>query len=97
MTTPVTPAVTMPTLAQVMHMSRQAAKLSGHASQRVNLVNQTMGQLQQLASLGQGAAARTTPEEVSCRIFSIPIPRPRSHAGTMPGGTNPLCASPQFK
>jgi hypothetical protein len=56
--TPSTPS--MPSMAQLAQMSGQAAKLSGHASQHMNLVNQTMGQIQQLAQMaqqGQGAAA----------------------------------------
>jgi hypothetical protein len=55
-----TPASTMPTLAQLTAMSGQAAKISGHLSQHVNLFNQGMGQIQQIASMaqqGQGAAA----------------------------------------
>ena len=52
-TTPATPAFTMPRLTQLMQMSAQA-------SQPMNLVNQMIGQVQQLASMaqqGQGAAA----------------------------------------
>jgi hypothetical protein len=59
-TTPATPTATTPTLAQLTQMSGQAAKLSGHVSQHANLVNQAMGQIQQLAQMaqqGQGAAA----------------------------------------
>lgn len=58
--TPSTPAVTMPTLAQVSAMSGQAAKISGQLSQPAQLVNQAVGQLQQMiqsAQQGQGAAA----------------------------------------
>jgi hypothetical protein len=61
--TPATQALTTPTLAQLMHMSGEAAKLSGHAFQHMGLVNQTMGQRQQIASLGQqgqGAAVGFT-------------------------------------
>jgi EspA/EspE family len=57
---PSTPAVTMPTVAQLSAMSGQAAKLSGQVSQPANLVSQAMGQLQQMvqtAQQGQGAAA----------------------------------------
>jgi hypothetical protein len=65
-TTPATPAVTMPTLAQVMQWSGQAAKLSGHASQYMNLVNQGIGQLQQMASMAQrGQAGAASAEEVA--------------------------------
>jgi uncharacterized protein YukE len=54
----------MPTLAELTQMSAQAAKLSGHLSQHLNLVNQSMGQAQQ----GQGAAApaeEPAPEEAT--------------------------------
>lgn len=59
-TTAPTPATTMPTLAQVSAMSGQAAKVSSQLSQPAQLVNQAMGQLQQMiqtAQQGQGAAA----------------------------------------
>lgn len=49
-----------PTMADIVAASSQAAKLSGHVSQHMNLVNQTMGSVQQLASVGQrgqGSAA----------------------------------------
>lgn len=50
-TTP--PTVTPPTLGQISQASGQLAKMSGHLSQHMNLVNQTMGQVQQVASMGQ--------------------------------------------
>ncbi|GBG40942.1 EspA/EspE family type VII secretion system effector [Mycobacterium montefiorense] len=56
-TAPSAPTVTMPTLAQ---LSGQASKLSSQLSQPTSLVNQAMGQLQQMvqtAQQGQGSAA----------------------------------------
>jgi len=57
--TPAAPTVTLPTLGQLGQISGQAAKFSAQGSQHMNLVNQTMGQVQQIASMaqqGQGAA-----------------------------------------
>jgi len=57
-TTP--PVVTPPTLGQIGQASGQLTKMSGALSQPMNLLNQTMGQVQQIAQMGQqgqGAAA----------------------------------------
>ena len=58
--TPPTPAFTPPTLSQINQASGQLAKMSGHVSQPMNLMNQTTGQVQSVAQMGhqgQGAAA----------------------------------------
>ena len=52
------PAFTPPTLSQISRASDQLARASGNASQQMNLVNQTMGQVQQIAQMGQGARSR---------------------------------------
>ncbi|OBA71723.1 hypothetical protein A5641_10450 [Mycobacterium sp. 1554424.7] len=65
----VAPTVRMPTLAEVSAWSGRAATLSGHASQHLNLVNQTMGSVQQITSMSQqtqpasAPAAEETPTE----------------------------------
>jgi hypothetical protein len=71
-TTPGTPASMMPTLAEVMQMSGQAAKLSGHASQYMNLFNQAMGQIQQVASLGQRGQGAAAPAEEAAAEEAAP-------------------------
>lgn len=60
---PGTPAFTLPSLSQINRASGQAAQMSGHLSQHANLVNQTMGQVQQLASMGQQGQAAAAPAE----------------------------------
>ena len=64
---PPVPGYTPPTMADVMAASSQAAKLAGHMSQHMNIVNQTMGSMQQLASMGQQgkgtASGQGTPVE----------------------------------
>ncbi|OBA75536.1 hypothetical protein A5641_04035 [Mycobacterium sp. 1554424.7] len=83
----VAPTVSMPTLAQVSAWSGQAATLSGHASQHVNLVNQTMGSVQQITSLGQqtqpapAPAAGETPTEDGAALEAAP----KDTAGEMDG------------
>ena len=64
---PEVPAFTPPTLAQVTAASSQATKLSGQASQHMNLFNQAMGSVQQLASMGQqgGQGAAPPAEEAA--------------------------------
>ncbi|BBZ46761.1 EspA/EspE family type VII secretion system effector [Mycobacterium parmense] len=57
------PAFTPPTLAQVSAASGQAAKMSGHISQHMNLVNQTMGSVQQVSSMGQQGQQAAAPAE----------------------------------
>ncbi|MEE6178172.1 EspA/EspE family type VII secretion system effector [Mycobacterium sp. 050134] len=47
------PAITMPSLAQVSTMSGQTARISGQLAQHVNLFNQAMGQVQQIAQMAQ--------------------------------------------
>ncbi len=59
MTTP----STMPTLAQVSAMSGQTSKLSGQLSQHANLVNQAVGQMQQLAQMGRQGQGDAAPAE----------------------------------
>jgi len=60
---PAAPAFTPPTLAQVSAASAQTAKMSGHVSQHMNLVNQTMGSVQSLASMGQQGQGAAAPAE----------------------------------
>jgi EspA/EspE family len=62
--TPTTPPFKMPTMTELTAFSKQGAQFSKHISQHMNLVNQTMGSVQQsvqqMASQGQqgqGAAA----------------------------------------
>jgi uncharacterized protein YukE len=70
-TTPSTPSFTVPTLAQLTALSGQATKLSEALSPHTNLVDQMMGQIQQLAQRAQqrqGALAPTeqaAPEEAA--------------------------------
>ncbi|MEE6178173.1 EspA/EspE family type VII secretion system effector [Mycobacterium sp. 050134] len=47
------PTITLPTLAQVSTMSGQSARISGQLAQHVNLFNQAMGQVQQIAQMAQ--------------------------------------------
>ncbi|MEE6178196.1 EspA/EspE family type VII secretion system effector [Mycobacterium sp. 050134] len=47
------PTITLPTLAQVATMSGQSARISGQLAQHVNLFNQAMGQVQQIAQMAQ--------------------------------------------
>lgn len=54
---------TPPTLADLTAMSGQLAKISAHASQHANLVNQMMGQVQQIASMAQQGQGATAPAE----------------------------------
>jgi hypothetical protein len=61
---PAVPAFALPTPAQVTQASSQAASMSGSASQRMNLVNLTMGSVQQLASMGQQGQTTAAPAEV---------------------------------
>jgi uncharacterized protein YukE len=56
-----TPGFTMPTLAQLTAMSGQAAKLSGHVTPHATLVNQAMGQIQQIAQMAQQGQEATAP------------------------------------
>ncbi|AXN43242.1 hypothetical protein NJB1907f44_42420 [Mycobacterium marinum] len=58
---PIASRFTLPTMAQMGSLPGQAATLSGHASQYANLVNQTMGQLQGVASMAQQGPG-TAPE-----------------------------------
>jgi hypothetical protein len=58
--TPPAPVFAPPTLSQISQASGQLAKTSEQASQHMNLANQMMGQVQQVAQMsqqGQGAAA----------------------------------------
>jgi EspA/EspE family len=58
--------VPMPTLAQVAAMSGQVGTLSGYASQPANLVNQAIGQIQQVAPMGkQGQGVGAAAEEAA--------------------------------
>jgi hypothetical protein len=73
---PVTPAFTPPTMAQLTQMSAQMAKFSANLAQPLNVVNQTMGSVQQVVSMAQGqgggapAAAMTqTAAEVPAEPF----------------------------
>lgn len=50
---PSLPGLAMPTMAQATELSGQFARFSGSASQQMNLVNQSMAQAQQFASMGQ--------------------------------------------
>ncbi len=65
--TPSSPVFTPPTMAQLNQMSAQMAKFSSNVAQPLNVVNQTMGSVQQVVSMaqqGQGAgvsAAEMTP------------------------------------
>ncbi|MEE6178171.1 EspA/EspE family type VII secretion system effector [Mycobacterium sp. 050134] len=47
------PAITMPSLAQVSTISGQTARISGQLAQHMNLFNQAMGQVQQIAQMAQ--------------------------------------------
>ena len=51
---PVTPVFTPPTMAQLNQMSAQMAKFSANLAQPLNVVNQTMGSVQQVVSMAQG-------------------------------------------
>lgn len=57
------PKFTLPTLTDITKASAQVAKISGHISQHMNLVNQTMGSVQSLASMGQQGQAAVAPVE----------------------------------
>ncbi|OBA72859.1 hypothetical protein A5641_07310 [Mycobacterium sp. 1554424.7] len=59
----VAPTVSMPTLAEVSAWSGRAATVSGHASQHVNLVNQTMGSVQQRHIREPAGPAGASPAE----------------------------------
>ncbi len=86
-TTPSTPAFTMPTLAQLAQMSGQAAKLTGHASQHMNLFNQAMGQVQQIAQMaqqGQGAAAPAEEAAAEEAALAGAAPAEAALAGAVP-------------
>jgi hypothetical protein len=58
--TAATPVLTIPTSAQVTATSEQAAGLSGNIPQRADLLNQKMGQIQQVASMTQRDKAPRT-------------------------------------
>ncbi|BBZ46762.1 EspA/EspE family type VII secretion system effector [Mycobacterium parmense] len=60
---PAGPGWAMPTLSQVAAVSARGATMSGQMSQHMNLVNQTMGSVQQLATIGQQGAAAAPPAE----------------------------------
>ncbi|ABL04896.1 EspA/EspE family type VII secretion system effector [Mycobacterium ulcerans] len=60
-----TSAFTMPTLAQLMAISGQGAKFSGHVSQHANLANQAMGQVQQVASMAQQGKGTAPAEDTA--------------------------------
>lgn len=61
-----TPAFSPPTLAQISAASAQATKISGNASQHMNLFNQTMGSVQSLAQMGQqGGQGGAKPAEAA--------------------------------
>jgi hypothetical protein len=61
--TPPTLAFTPPTLSQINQASGQHAKMSGHVSQHTNLMNQTTGQVQSVAQLGQQGHGAAAPAE----------------------------------
>ncbi|MGF2944725.1 EspA/EspE family type VII secretion system effector, partial [Mycobacterium sp. Lab-001] len=69
---PAAPIVAMPTLAQMSQLSAQAAKMSGSAAQHMNLVNQTMGSVQQLASTAQQGAGAAAPAEAAAEAEAGP-------------------------
>jgi EspA/EspE family len=61
--TPPTLAFTPPTLSQINQASGQLAKMSGHVSQHMNLMNQTTGQVQSVAQMGQQGQGAAAPAE----------------------------------
>jgi EspA/EspE family len=63
--TPPTLAFTPPTLSQISQASGQRATASGHASQHINLMNQTTGQVQSVAQMGQQGQGAAAPAEKS--------------------------------
>ncbi|KAA1251748.1 hypothetical protein F0Q45_02445 [Mycobacterium simiae] len=60
---PVLTVPRLPTVADVSAMSAQAARMSGQVSQHMNLVNQTMGQVQQVAAMARGHGSAAPPAE----------------------------------
>jgi hypothetical protein len=83
-----TPAFVPPTLAQLSAASGQLAKMSGHASQHMNLVNQTTGQVQQMAQMfqqGQGAAAPAEGAAAEEAALAGPAPAEAALAGDVEG------------
>jgi hypothetical protein len=85
----------MPSLAQVSAMSGQGAKLSGQLSQHSNLVNQAMGQIQQMAQMGQqGQGAAAPAEEAAPEEGALVADVEGADAGTATAERAPVEAAP---
>ncbi len=75
------PPFQAPTLAQLSKASGQLAQISGHVSQHMNLMNQSMGQVQQIAQMFQGAQGAAAPaEEAAAEEAALAGPAPAEAA-----------------
>lgn len=75
-----TPAFTLPSMSRIRQASEHVAETSGRLAEHMNLVNQTMGSVQQLASRAQPGPGAAVPAEEAPAEEAAPLEVPAEEA-----------------
>nr|WP_240163294.1 EspA/EspE family type VII secretion system effector [Mycolicibacterium sphagni] len=92
-TTPVSPTYAPPTMAQVTQFSTQVGKISSGLAQPLNVVNQTMGSVQQIVSSAQQGAGAPAAAAADATMVDHEEPTEAEGAGGAEGERAPVDAS----